>query len=196
MIETESSQKQMTRTKRMRGKLTRDGLPGRKQSLGQLVAHILMAHSLSGTLTNYSANAREVEILGTIHGHLSAALPHTKIEQDPLIRGKDFQLRPDLVVVHKGESVVVEVKRFKRIPGNNVLEGFAKLERYLEALGTREGILYLVPSKPQDDVVTLTVLREIAGGLASIYIVTPSSVIENFDEVLTEPGWQPNSSIQ
>jgi len=194
MIETTSSQKQRGRTNQARAKVTKKGLLKRKQSLAQRVADVLMDHALSGTLASLSANAREVEITGTIHGHLSAALPEIKIEQDPLIRGKGFQLRPDLVI-HNGESVVVEVKRFKKIPGTKILEGFAKLERYLEALGTREGILYLVPSKPQGDVVTLAVLREIADGVVTLYIVTPSSAIENFDEVLAWPGWQPNSPL-
>lgn len=195
MIEMRSSQKQRKRTTQSRAKVTTARkLRRRKETLAQRVAGALMDHALSTTLGSLSRKAREVEILGTIHGHLSATLPDLRIEQDRLIRGQSFALRPDLLV-HNGESVVVEVKRFTKVPGPKILEGFAKLERYLEALGTREGILYLVPSKPQENIVTLAVLREVAKREVTLYIVTPPSAIENFDEVLAWPGWQPRSPL-
>ncbi len=190
MIETQSIQKQKDRTTKERAKRASSDQSRRKKTLGGTVAEVLMDHALSGTLASFPRNTREVEIIGTIHGHLSAALPNLKIDQDPLIRGHGFQIRPD-IVVHNGESVVIEVKRFKRVPGPNILEGLAQLERYLETLGTREGVLYLVPLKQQHDAVVLTVLRQIGKVEVTIYIVTPPSTIKNFDEVLAWPGWQP-----
>src|SRR2546422_1996607 len=146
MIETQSSQKQRDRTAKEHAKRATKDATRRKKSLGETVAHVLTDHALSGALASFPRNTREVEIIGTIHGHLTAALPGLEIDQDPLIRGRAFQIRPD-IVVHNGDRVVIEVKRFKKIPGPTVLEGLAKLERYLETLGTREGVLYLVPMK-------------------------------------------------
>lgn len=194
MIETRSSRKQTERTTQGRNERAKKKLVGRKKSLGQTVAEVLMDHALSETIASFPRNTREVEIIGTIHGHLTAALPDVRIEQDRVLRGHGFQVRPD-IVVHNGETVVIEVKQFKKIPGPNVLEGFAKIERYLETLGAREGILYLVPSKRQHDVVALAVLRQISNREVTLYVVTPSSAIKNFNEILAWPGWQPTSPL-
>jgi len=188
MIETASSRQQMKRTSKGKANDLRR-FRNRKKSLGDKVASVLMEDALRQTLSSFSPNSREVQILGTIHGHLSAALPDVKVEQDPLIQGEGFRLRPD-IVAHNGETVVIEVKRFKKVPSTKVLEGLAQLERYLETLGAGEGVLYLVPSKGQHDVVSMTVLRLVGGRAVAIHIVTPSSLIENFDEVLAWPGWE------
>ena len=189
MIETASSQKQMKRTNQRGARLSKK-VQKQKQSLGHRVAAFLMDPALRKTLSSFPPNARELQILGTIHGHLSAALPDIKFEQDPLIQGEGFQLRPD-ILAHNGEIAVIEVKRFKKVPSTKVLEGFAKLERYLEILGGGEAVLYLVPSKGHHDVVGMTVLRNVANRVAAFHVVAPSSIIKNFDEVLSWTGWEP-----
>ncbi len=74
---------------------------------------------------------------------------------------------------------------------DKIFDAFAKLERYLQVLKAREGVLYLVPSKPQENMMSLAVLREIGNREVTLCIVAPPSAIVNCDEVLAWPGWKP-----
>lgn len=189
MIEVRASQLQQERTERAS---TKKEIPLKTdKSLAQVVAGTLMDHALSDALAGFSKQTREIEIIGTVHGHLAAALPRIKVDQEPVIQSAAGRLRPDLVLQDGQNTVVVEIKRLTAAPGESVMQGCVKLESYLAATETCEGVLYLVPSEPQDSMLQLALTRQRSDGdPITVYLVTPPWAVENAESVLKKRGWK------
>jgi hypothetical protein len=187
MIEVRASEKQRKRTDKALRTVSRKRPRGPRMTLVRRVDQALMNHALSQAVRSLSKKAREVEIIGTIRGHLAATLPDVDVVPAMVGGANGEVLTPDIVVTN-GQTIVVEVKRLTARPGRQVAEGFAQLEMYLEALEAREGILYLVPYKPQEEMMVAVIDRETSRGLTKIHLVTPPSAIQNADELLISIG--------
>jgi hypothetical protein len=189
MIEARASHLQQERTERASVVISE----GSDKSSAELVADALMNHALGDVLAGLGKQVREVEVIGTIHGHLAAVFPQATIEREPVIKSKAMRLRPDLILRNKGTSVVIEVKRLSENSEEGIVHGFVKLENYMEGTQTNEGVLYLVPSQPQDAMMTIRLIREAVDdrkGDAKIHLVAPPSVALNAERKLKQSGWK------
>jgi hypothetical protein len=189
MIEVRASQLQQERTER--SSLKKD-VPSRTgKSIAEVAASALMDHALSDALTGFSKETREIEIIGTVHGHLAAALPQIKVDHDPIIQTQTARLRPDLVLNDGQNTVVVEIKRLTGAPGEKLAQALVQLESYLAATQTHQAVLYLVPSEPQDAMMQLALTRQTSDGQAiMVYLITPPWALEHAEAVLKKLGWK------
>lgn len=187
MIEVRASQLQQARSERASNK---DVAPKSDSSLAVAVADALMDHALSDALTGLSKPTRELEIIGTVHGHLAAVLPQVKADPDPVIPAGILNLRPDLILEDGSSKVVVEIKRLSAAPAERVVQGFAQLKNYLILTGTREGVLYLVPSEPQDSMMRVALTSPAPDdNPLTIHLVTPPVAAETAERILKTNGW-------
>ena len=189
MIEVRASQLQQERTER--ASVTKEAPLKTDKSIAEVAASALMDHALSDALTGFSKETREIEIIGTVRGHLAAALPNVKVDYDPVIRSRAAVVRPDLVLRDGEKTVVVEIKRLTTAPNEKVVQGFVKLESYLVVTETHEGVLYLVPSEPQDAMMQVALTRQTSkGDPITIYLVTPPWAVEHAERALKKLGWK------
>ena len=96
----------------------------------------------------------ELQIIGALHGFLSAVAPDLKVESQVRLPGKGFEA--DLLVGKRDESVVIEVKRYNSKNAGNAV---GQIWGYLLASGLTRGVLLLAPSEPGElavDEITLT----------------------------------------
>jgi len=92
-------------------------------------------------LSNINNDMAEIEITGILTGFIQTVEPNITIETHKII-GEERRLRPDMVLTHGNESIIVELKRYR--PDRKYLEqGQYQLYSYLEASGINEGILFL-----------------------------------------------------
>ena len=84
---------------------------------------------------------REVEVLASLAGHLTAALPQARVDTGARLTPKS-QARSDILVTEGDERAIVDVRRMrKRVPDAAVNFGNLLHEMYLA--GTQTGIAYL-----------------------------------------------------
>jgi hypothetical protein len=87
----------------------------------------------------------EYQYLGMITGFINSLEPDFKIETEPLFKNNKSQGRPDIVISHGNESVVIETKRYMK--SMNIKAAEAQLLEYLRIGKIKYGILYQTPLK-------------------------------------------------
>jgi len=89
----------------------------------------------------------EVEFGAAVHAFLATVEPNVELVREPVLRDGLGSLRPDLLVRQGGETVVVELKRYRRWTPDNQRAAFDQVRRYVDAAQAAGGILVLLPSE-------------------------------------------------
>lgn len=89
----------------------------------------------------------EVEFIAAVRAFLGTVEPNVELVQEPILRDGLGSLRPDLLVRQGGETVVVELKRYRRWSPDNQRAAFDQIRRYVDAAQATGGILFLLPSE-------------------------------------------------
>ena len=88
----------------------------------------------------------EVEFVAAVNAFLATVEPNVEVVREPILRDGLGSLRPDLLVRQGGETVVVELKRYRRWSPDNQRAAFGQVRRYVDAAQATGGILLLLPS--------------------------------------------------
>jgi hypothetical protein len=138
-------------------------------SLADLVATALLMLDLHPFRTGAAVRrVLENQVIGAIAGHLAAILPNdAEILTDTKIG--DTHFRADLIVRHKSESVLLEVKR-TNFSQNIRGVAFSQLSRYIAVSGIRDAVLFMF-----DDVLSPLErdVHELPGIGARIVVLAP-----------------------
>ena len=86
--------------------------------------------------------AREAEVVGSLAGFLTAALPQATIDLEPRFGGS-VSLRPDMVVSMGQQRVLLEVKRAPQQFRALQRQYLAQIAHYIAASGIKEAIVYI-----------------------------------------------------
>ncbi|MCP2085940.1 UNVERIFIED_ORG: hypothetical protein J2Y81_001957 [Paraburkholderia sediminicola] len=95
--------------------------------------------------TGLSTEHTEVQVVGALHGFLSAAAPDLFVVTEAKL-DQERPFRADLLISRGDEQVVVEVKR--RMVKGYVRNAIAQVERYMLLGGVKSGIVLFLPDAP------------------------------------------------
>lgn len=105
----------------------------------------------------------EAEVMGSLHGFLSAVAPDITIFSDQIIRiGNGRVLRPDLILEKGDEKVIVELKSPIMNPSAIRVSGREQLYTYMSAASINHGILFIPALSEGQEVVITKTEREVA----------------------------------
>lgn len=108
------------------------------------VAYLLQTFSAGQLLP--AANT-EVELVAAVRAFLGTVEPNVELVQEPILRDSMGSLRPDLLVRQGEETIVVELKRYRRWSPDNQRAASDQVRRYVDAAQAAGGILVLFPSE-------------------------------------------------
>lgn len=114
------------------------------ESLLDRVAYLLQTFAADQFLP---AVDTEVEFVAAVRAFLSTVEPNVELVEEPILRDGMGTLRPDLLLRQGEETVVVELKRYRRWSHDNQRAAFDQVRRYVDAAQATSGMLVLLPSK-------------------------------------------------
>jgi len=117
---------------------------------------------------------REYEVMGVIAGFLDFIDPSINVKSEYKINSKDgFRGVIDFFLEKEGESLIVEVKTPGYNPAQIRRAGREQLLKYLGAMDTRVGILYLPPVSTEHEMVVETEEIDIGTKVLRIFFLYP-----------------------
>jgi hypothetical protein len=118
--------------------------------------------------------ATEYEFLGKLAGYLSVADPEIVVETDVPLHVGSKHFRLDLMLSKGPDKVIVELKRQTENFARRIREGEEQLFSYLAASGHKNGILFMLPTRPDGPMVVQNTTRTFGEKQQQIVKIYPS----------------------